>query len=310
MDGWLVAGAAPAHYREFVSDGELGRLVSWRLNHVRLAIDAALLDDDAGWRVVDDALTRCARQGLAVVLALLWPDQGAVFESPEAWRPVGEWWRRVAERYGARGVSFDLLDAPQPPSEVSEEVLAALGAPRLSAAAARRTPLPGAAEGRAWSALAARLTQSVREVAEAEGTPLIVESVGARADAFAHLRPTRDARTRYSFHAFMPEGLTRRGEGTYPGEVAGERWDRERLQRAIEPAVAFARAYEATLYVGAFGITGRAQRQSRLTWTRSLLSLCRGNGMGWAFWTLRHPEFGLVVEGQVDYDLLGVLQSE
>jgi len=200
------------------------------------------------------------------------------------------------------------LDEPRPPADVAAEVMEALGAVRLSAAAARRAPVAGSVEGRAWSALAARLTQAIREVTET--SMLLVESVGARPEAFAHLRGTRDGRTRYSFHAFMPEALTRRGEGTYPGEVAGERWDRERLQQAIEPALAFTRAYEATLYVGAFGITGRAQRQSRLTWTRSLLSLCRGNGMGWAYWTLRHPEFGLVVEGQVDYDLLGVLQSE
>jgi hypothetical protein len=205
-------------------------------------------------------------------------------------------------------VTFNLLDEPRPPSEVAEEVMAALGAPRPSAVAARRAPGAGVAEGRAWSALAMRLTQTIREVTEAP--ELIVESVGAQPEGFVHLRATRDTHTHYGFHAFMPEALTRRGEGTYPGEVAGERWDRERLQRSLEPALAFARAYEATLYAGAFGISSRAPRQSRLTWTRSLLSLCRASRIGWAYWTLRHPEFGLVVQGQVDYDLLGVLQSE
>lgn len=336
IDGWLVAGAPGAHYREFVSDDDLARLVSWRFNHVRLPVEAALLDDGDGWKRLDEAIARCARQGLDVVLALRWPDHAALFAAADAWRPLAERWRMVTERYGAAGdagagVLFDLLDAPQPPAEIGEEVLAALGAPRLSAAAARRAPVAGATEGRAWSALALRLTQAIREVAE--GPALVVEAVGARPEAFTHVRPTRDARTVYSFHAFTPEALTRRGEGTYPGEVDGERWDRERVQQTLEPALAFARAYEVTLYVGAFGITARpatmrslrsrtpaspaapphgvdAWRQSRLTWTRSFLSLCRGAGIGWAYWTLRHPEFGLVVEGAVDYDLLGVLQSE
>jgi hypothetical protein len=163
-------------------------------------------------------------------------------------------------------------------------------------------------EGRAWSALAARLTQAIRELAP--DAALIVESTGAQPDGFTHLRPTRDAGTRYSFHAFLPEALTRRGEGTYPGDVGGERWDRERLRRALEPALAFARSYGETLYAGAFGISDRAPRQSRLTWIRSLLSLLNAESVGWAYWTLRHPHYGLLVQGGVDYDLLGVLQSE
>jgi len=308
VDGWLVAGAPAAHYREFVSDEDLARLVSWRFNHVRLPLEAKLLHEDDGWKVMDEAVARCARHGLGVVVALRLADQAAPYAAAEAWRPPAERWRQIAARYASSGVLFDLLDAPQPPAEIDEEVLSALGAPRLSAAAARRATVAGATEGRAWSALALRLTQAIREVAE-EAT-LVVESVGGRPEAFAQLRPTRDARTLYAFHTFVPEALTRRGAGTYPGEVGGERWDRERMRRMLEPALTFAQAYDGTLYAAAFGITARAQRQSRLTWTRSFLSLCRGAGIGWAYWTLRHPEFGLVVEGAVDYDLLGVLQSE
>ena len=144
-----------------------------------------------------------------------------------------------------------------------------------------------------------------------------MESVAARPEAFARLRPTRDANTTYSFHCFSPEGLTRRGEGTYPGLVDGEQWDRERLLRSIEPALAFAETYEAPLYVGAFGATSGAPRQSRLTWVRSLLSLCRAKGIGWAYWTYRDAAFGLAggpsergERASMDYDLLGVLQSE
>ncbi|HEU5316843.1 MAG TPA: cellulase family glycosylhydrolase [Chloroflexota bacterium] len=307
VDGWLVAGAAPSHYSRFVSDGDLAKLVSWRLPHVRLPVDGALTAAE-GWRALDDAIGRCLRQSLTVTLALRLDDHGALFASPDGWRATAEWWRAVAARYRDSGVRFDLLDEPQPPASVSEEALSALGSPRLSAAAARRAPLPGAVEGRAWSALAGRLTAAIREVAP--DAPLVVQPAGGVPEAFAHLRPTRDARTGYGFHAFSPQALTRRGEGTYPGEVAGERWDRERLRATLEPALAFGRAHEAPVEVVAFGITRAAPRQSRLTWTRSLLSLCRSEGMGWCYWTLRHPEFGLVVEAGVDYDLLGVLQSE
>jgi hypothetical protein len=308
LDGWLVAGQPPDHYRTFATEADLKQLVSWRLPHVRLPLDLDLLASADGWRALDDVLTRCVRLGLTVMVALRAADHAAFFASPSAWRTLADAWRQIAARYRDSRALFDLLDRPSPPAGVPEEILAGLGAPRLSAAAARRQPPPGAAEARAWGALANRLTQEVREIDDQ--APLVVQSAGAHPASFAYLRPTRDPGTRYSFHLFAPEALTQRGAGSYPGEVAGERWDRERLERQIQPALDFARSYEAQLYLGAFGITSRAPRASRLTWTRTVLSLCRTHGIGWAYWTYRHPDFGLAVEGAVDYDLLGVLQSE
>ena len=308
LDGWLVAGQTAEHYQSFAGDAALRQLLSWRLPHVRLPVDLELLAKTDGWKALDEALARCLRQGLTVMLALRAAQPATFFTETSTWRTLADAWRHIAQRYRDSGALYDLLDRPEPPADVSEEVLADLGAPRLSAAAARRAPVPGAAEARAWSALAARLSDAVREIdAQAQ---LVVQPVGARPAAFTHLRPTRDQRTLYSFHLFAPEALTQRGLGSYPGDVNGERWDRDRLAREIEPALAFARAHEAPLYLGAFGITARAPRAARLTWTRSLLSLCRTHGIGWAYWTYRHPDFGLAVEGAVDYDLLGVLQSE
>jgi hypothetical protein len=201
-----------------------------------------------------------------------------------------------------------LLDVPELPDEVAPDVLSELGAVRLSAAAAQRAQAPGATAARAWNALATRLTQVIRAV-EAERT-LVMQSVGARAEAFAGLRPTRDTNTWYGFHGFAPEGLTRRGEGVYPGQVDGERWDRERLQRWLAPALEFRATYRAPLYLGAFGATTAGQRQSRLTWMRSLLAVCRPQVAGWAFHTYCDPAFGLYGGDGVDYDLLGLLQTE
>ena len=308
VDGWLSAGQSAEHYRAFVDDAALRQLVSWRLPHVRLPLDLQVLATPDGWRMVDDAMARSLRHGLTVMLALRTADHAGLFTVPGEWQTLADAWQQIAQRYKDAGALFDLLDKPAPPPDAPEEVLVELGAPRLSAAATRRTPAPGAAEARAWGALATRLSEEIREThPEAE---LVVQSTGANPAAFAHLRPTRDTRTRYAFQLFAPEALTKRGEGSYPGEVEGERWDRDRLVREIEPALAFARTYEAQLYVGAFGITAKAPRAARLTWTRTVLSLCRTHGIGWAYWTYRHPDFGLAVEGAVDYDLLGVLQSE
>jgi hypothetical protein len=88
----------------------------------------------------------------------------------------------------------------------------------------------------------------------------------------------------------------------------------------------FGRTYEAPLYLGAFGASAAAPRSAQLTWVRSLLGLCRAHGIGWAYWTYRafgERPFGLMGDAlphaplppfqnaqRLDYELLGVLQSE
>jgi hypothetical protein len=310
VPGWLVAGATPEHVRGFMSDRDFAQLVNWRFTHLRVPLDASLLGTTAGWQALDVAVTLCGHFGLGLMLALRWPDPAQLFSTPESWRAIVECWVSIATRYRGSGSSilFDLLDAPAIPDDLPAEVLSSLGAARVPPAALKRGLPPGSTAGRAWTALATRLTAAIRDVDDR--STLVVQSVGGRPEAFAHLRPTRDARTWYAFQCFVPEGLALRGEGMYPGEIDGERWDRERLKRLIEPAVEFGRVYEAPIYAGAFGATDAAPRQSRLTWVRSLLWLYRNSGIGWAYWAFRDPHFGLIADGTPDYDLLGVLQSE
>jgi hypothetical protein len=321
LPGWLISGQSDAHYRTFVSDADLARLVNWRFSHVRLPLAAALLDDPGGWSALDIALAACRRHRLAVVLALEWPDHDALVVTPDAWQRLSGVWRALAERYRVAGpeLVFDLLDQPALPDDVSPEVLSGLGAVRLAAAARQRTQAPGATAARTWNALAARLTVVIRETEKTAGVkrPLVVQSLGGQPERFSQLRPTRDAETVYGFRYFIPEALALRGEGTYPGSIEGERWDRERLHLAMMPALEFRKTYSAPVYVTAFGVTLAAARQSRLTWIRSFLTLCRGEGLGWAYWAYSDPDFSLTTNdasgansGEVDYDLLGVLQSE
>jgi hypothetical protein len=316
LPGWLVAGRSEAHYRSFISEGDLARLVNWRFTHVRLPLEAALLESAGGWQALDAALEACRQRRLMVVLAMDWPDHGSLTATPDGWQPLASLWRAIAERYAAAGpeLVFDLLDRPALADDVPAEVLAGLGAVRLSAAAQQRAQAPGATAGRAWNALAIKLTSTVRE-AEGDGPrrPVVVQALEGAPERFTALRPTRDPDTVYGFQCFVPEGLARRGEGTYPGTYEGERWDRERLRQAIGPALEFRKTYDAPVYVTAFGVTLAAARQSRLTWMRSFLSLCRSEGLGWAYWAYSDPQFSLAPaeasEG-VDYDVLGVLQSE
>jgi hypothetical protein len=327
LGGWLVAGAPPEHLNGFVTAADFERLVNWRFTHVRLPVDDALLDTADGWLALDRALMTCLGAGLSCVLALRLPRErrAAVFGSEAAWGRLVARWEALAGRYADApgGLLYDLLDRPAAPDDLPPEALAALGAARPSAAAARRPPVPGAGAGRAWNALAARLTQAARS-RDGRHT-LMVQSNGARAAAFAHLRPTRDPNTIYGFRCFAPCAFTMQGADpppaggapgaasgpvTYPGTVDGERWDRARLEALFAPVTEFRRVYRVPVYLGAFGVAAGAPRSGRLTWLRSVLSLCRAGGIGWAYWTYRGGPFALLERGGPDYDLLGVLQSE
>ncbi|MGH2352876.1 MAG: hypothetical protein ACRDJN_14805, partial [Chloroflexota bacterium] len=158
LGGWLVAGATPEHLAGFVGEGDFARLASWRLSHVRLPVDAALLDVPAGWTALDGALGACVRRGLRCVLALRLgrAEQDGLFTAESRWRSVVERWEAIARRYRevADTLYYDLLHRPSAPDDLSPEALAALGAARLSPAAARRPAPAGATGGRAWNALA------------------------------------------------------------------------------------------------------------------------------------------------------------
>jgi hypothetical protein len=281
-------------------------------------VDDALLDRPEGWLALDGALMACFGAGLRCVLALrLDPRRrGTLFASEEAWGHLVTRWETIARRYAGAPdfLYYDLLDEPAAPDDLPPEALAALGAVRPSPAAARRPPVPGAAGGRAWNALALRLTQAVRG-ADARH-PIVVESNLAHASTFTHLRPTRDPLSLYSFHCFDPPAFTRQSLPpagtplTYPGVVGGERWDRARLEALFQPALEFRRVYQVPLYLGAFGVASGAPRAGQLTWLRTVLSLCRASGIGWASWTYRGGPFALIGPQGLDYELLGVLQSE
>jgi hypothetical protein len=373
--GVNLASLSSEHLYAF-SENDLALIASWRFSHVRVCVALPLLDDPLCWMTLDRLLAAGARYGLGCVLALAVPGGAlahrALFADEGAWGRLLQRWEAIARRYLDRpsdfaqgrpgSLAYDLLDRPSPPDDLPEVALQALGAPRLSFAAARRLAAGagtgrapdaprGATGARAWNALAVRLTQAIRAIDRQH--PIVVETAGADPAAFAQLRPTGDQHTIYSCHFFEPAAFTRQGAPataapgelrrpgsreqarllppgaravSYPGVIDGERWDRERLHRALQPALTFQRTYQTPLYLGAFGVSAAAPHQAQLTWVRSLLSLCHAYGIGWAYGGYRLTPacpFGLIGDAppftslpqfqnpqRLDYDLLAILQSE
>jgi hypothetical protein len=155
-----------------------------------------------------------------------------------------------------------------------------------------------------------------------------------------HVRPVPDDRVAYGIRAFAPEAFTMQGLDpnpdasadahalpdspvTYPGMIAGERWDRTRLETWLAPARRFREAYRAPLYVTGVGASAGAPRGSHLTWLRTVLRLAHECHAGWAYAAYHDARYGIVCTRgpfagleryrngyRLDYDVLGVLQGE
>ena len=343
IDGWLRPRAnTPGD----LDDDDMNRLANWRFSHVRLPVGSGA----DGGTSIDQALDRLARFGLRAVVSmeLTAAEQAPIWADAMAREAVRSAWHALASRVQDHPacLAFELLTDPDPPDTLSADQVIALGGPRLSAMGARRTPLPGATAGRAWSGLASTLLGAIREAGARQ--IVIVNAPQGDPASFAHLRPVGDPDRdgiSYGFRAFAPVAFTMqgldhgddtidpvsahpdaggdaRGPVSYPGVFGGERWDRSRMEAWLAPALQFRETYRAPLYCGSFGVSAGAPRNGQLTWLRSFLGLCRHNHIGWAYAGYRDARFGLVCESgpfatldryrngyRLDYDLLGVLQS-
>ncbi len=344
IDGWLRPRASTPGD---LDDADMDRLANWRFSHVRLPVGSGA----DGRTSIDQALDRLARFGLRAVVSMeltaaeqapIWADAGSREAVRSAWHALAS---RVQDHPAC--LAFELLTDPDPPDTLTADQVITLGGPRLSAMGARRTPLPGATAGRAWSGLASTLLGAIREAGARQ--IVIVNAPQGDPASFAHLRPVGDPDRdgiSYGFRAFAPVAFTMqgldhaddpiapvpgndearrddRGPVPYPGVFGGERWDRSRMEAWLAPALQFRETYRAPLYCGSFGVSAGAPRNGQLTWLRSFLGLCRHNHIGWAYAGYRDARFGLVCETgpfatleryrngyRLDYDLLGILQSE
>ena len=273
----------------------------------------------AGWPSTGPCMA-CLGAGLRCVLALrLAPGAGpALFASAEDWGRLVTRWETIARRYAGRPRG-PLLRPPRPAGRPGRP--APRGARPPSARCASRQPprpppaAPGATGGRAWNALALRLTQAVRARDERHTHRGRSPTRPAPA-AFTHLRPTRDPIPSTASTASIPAPLPgrerrRRGAGrttggngraasgpTPPSPTPG-RWTASvgtgpACRPSSSPRWSSAASTRRPVYLGAFGVASGAPRAGQLTWLRTVLSLCRAHGIGWASWTYRGGPFALV----------------
>ncbi|HEY0866256.1 MAG TPA: cellulase family glycosylhydrolase [Fimbriimonas sp.] len=279
----------------------LGR--EWKANVIRYQLtwsgfpkskaDDASPEEHFEWlqatlKKVDENLPTCRLVGLKVVLDLHTGPGGRdaengiriLQEARFADAFVGEW-EHMARRYrGNRTIwAFDLLNEP---TVTNKDVTT-------------------------WPELALRAAKAIRAIDP--GRTLIYEpSPWADSAGFKDLKPLPLDDVVYSPHFYNPFQFTHQGVYQdpvgveYPGRVAGERWDKARLAKVLEPVEAFQKQYKVPIYVGEFSVIRWAPGNSGLRYLSDLTDLFEVRGWSWTYHAFREWDGWSVEHGSTKGD--------
>ncbi len=97
----------------------------------------------------------------------------------------------------------------------------------------------------------------------------------------------------YCVHMYQPHQFTHQGiygspTGVhYPGEIEGKHWDKERVRRALQPAIGLQRDYGVHIYLGEFSAIRWAPGESGANYLRDCIEIFEENGWDWAYHAFR-----------------------
>lgn len=300
------------HLESFLGPEDFRRIKAWGFDHVRLPVDhvnvftgPGLAPDETVLALLDRAVDGLTATGLCVILDLhkcpghdfhagATRDQ-AFFHDPACRAQARQVWTHLAERFGPRpGVLLEILNEPVAP------------------------------DAAVWNTVKDEMAAHIRRHAP-RSTLVVGSNRWNNAGEFAQLTPVDDDNVLYSFHFYHPLPFTHQlapwiadpyfaAHRTYPGDYPPPpdtatrlppdtgRWDRARLEQAIEPVVRFRDRHQVPVACNEFGVyAGGADRASQLAWMTDVLSMLRERAIGWSYWNYRNLDFGLVSRGEARF---------
>jgi hypothetical protein len=313
LGGWLSQYKEydQSHFETFIQEVDITRIASWGMDHIRLPVDypvleKALPDDQyevTGFEYLDQCLKWCQKQDLDLLIDLHkapgyafgeW-EKASLFSDPKHKQRFLQIWAGLADHYrGIENIGFELLNEIRLPDS---------------------TP---------WNQLIRETIAVIHEIDP--DRPIMIGGNNYNSpDQLQYLDVFQDQRILYTFHFYYPMVVTHQRaywvpplehisqEVNYPGpypiidsfgdELIGKPMDRDLLKLFLKPALDFMENTGKQLYCGEFGVIDRAPLEARINWTRDMVSLFSEFDIGWALWSYKAMDFGLV-------DLDGKLVSE
>lgn len=331
LGGWIsqFREADLHHFDTFIMKDDLYRLKDWGFDHVRLPVDYVVLEDeknpgefiDRGFEDISRCLEWCDGAGLRIILDLhkapgyAFDEQGQNdFETNiEKQDRFIALWKEITRRFFAFDrdlLAFELLN------EIVFE------------------------DAQQWNKILQRAILEIR-ASDKERLILFGGNYYSAVDNLRELPDLPDENILPKFHFYLPLSVTHQKaywvpalleydqDIDYPGRADGldefllehpevawrlkdevdVEFNETFLRKRLAPAVEFMRERKAVLHCGEFGVIDRAPMQTRINWTRDMVRILRELGIGYAYWTYKALDFGLVdAEGKVvNRELIDIL---
>ena len=302
------------HFDTFITRDDIKQISAWGFDHVRLPVDYIVLEEkdrpgkfvDRGFDDISRCLDWCDEVGLRVILDLhkapgyAFDEQGQNdFEiNPQKQDRFFQLWQAIAKRFSAVDqdkLAFELLN------EVVFE------------------------DAQKWNNILQRAVTAIRSI---DATRLILfgGNYWSAVDTLAELPELSDQNILPKFHFYLPLSVTHQKaywvqalleydqEIDYPGRADGleefllknpefawrlndevdAEFNETYLRKRLAPAVEFMRERRSAVHCGEFGVIDRAPMPTRINWTRDMVKVLREYGIGYAYWTYKAMDFGLV----------------
>lgn len=310
LGGWLSQYKIfdRAHFNTFIQEADIARIASWGLDHIRLPVDYPVLEetlpneryDVSGFEYIDQCLNWCQKYALNLLIDLHkapgyafgeW-ERASLFSNPQHRDRFIKIWAGLADHYrGVESVVFELLNEIKLP------------------------------DSSPWNQLVKEVITIIHEI-DANRSIILGGNHYNSPDQLQNLDIYEDHHILYTFHFYFPMVVTHQRAywvpllknisqtveypGIYPeinsfgADMIGNFMDRGLLKDFLLPALDFMKNTGKSVYCGEFGVIDQAPIETRINWTRDMVSIFNKFNIGWALWTYKAMDFGLVdLEGNV-----------
>lgn len=262
-----------AHFRTYITEGDVARIKKWGFDHVRLGFDQLVVEEAPG-RYREETLAHivrfvswCRRHRLNVVLNMH-KAIGNYCDIPEKVQLLDD--EALQDRFVAVWLEVErrLHDAPEVAFELLNEV--------------RRV------DPEKWNALADRTIRALRKRNPSRWI-VVGSTLYNSPKTLKDLRIWEDPRIVYTFHVYDPfhfthqRGVLQSGplyenaQVAYPGRAV--------VEKVLEPACEWAAAHpDKILWNGEFGTIRHISPMARADYMRDVIAVCRKAGMPYCVW--------------------------
>jgi hypothetical protein len=316
LGGWLsqYKNYDHNHFKTFIQDSDIKRIAEWGFDHIRLPVDYPLFEDDknlgkylqSGFDYVHVCLEWCRQAGLRLILDLhkapgyAFDDQKAnqLENDTDLQTRFGNLWSAIAKEFISSDhdiLAFELLN------EINFR------------------------SSKNWNDIVDKTLLRIRPL-DSERLILIGGNCFSSVDSLSAIKIFGDQHILYKFHFYLPLSVTHQKaywlEGldvfnkqvNYPGYAGGLKiflennpqyqnrlsedvdvfFDRAYINKRMEPALEFLKTTQQPLHCGEFGVIDQAPMTTRENWTEDVVSILKEHTIGYAYWTYKELDFGLV----------------